>query len=76
MAKGNISKKERMIALLLCAIGFLGIGGLHRFYADKFGTGILWLLTGGLFYIGTIVDMVKIANGNFQDSKGAYLRNN
>ena len=35
---------------------FLGIFGIHRFYMGKWGTGILYLLTGGLFLIGIIYD--------------------
>lgn len=76
MAKERISEKERLVTLLLACIGFIGIGGIHRFYADKYGTGVLWLLTGGLLFIGTIVDVVKIANGNFQDKSGAFIRKN
>ncbi len=37
-------------------LSFLGIFGLHRFYMGKIGTGILYLLTGGLFFIGIIYD--------------------
>ena len=35
---------------------FLGIFGLHRFYQGKILTGILYLLSGGLFFIGVIYD--------------------
>ncbi len=35
---------------------FLGIFGIHRFYMGKIGTGILYLLTIGLFGIGIIYD--------------------
>lgn len=38
--------------------------------SGKIGTGILWLLTGGCFGIGWIVDMVKVCTGKFTDSKG------
>ncbi|WP_228374172.1 TM2 domain-containing protein [Demequina phytophila] len=39
---------------------FLGVFGVHHFYMGKVGRGILWLLTGGLFLIGWIVDLFTI----------------
>lgn len=35
---------------------FLGIFGIHRFYMEKWLTGLLYLVTGGLFLIGIIYD--------------------
>ncbi|MGD9331121.1 MAG: TM2 domain-containing protein [Desulfobacterales bacterium] len=35
---------------------FLGIFGIHRFYMGKWLSGIIYLLTGGLFLIGIIYD--------------------
>jgi TM2 domain-containing membrane protein YozV len=53
-------RREIGTSYLLCAIGFLGVAGLHRFYLGKPVTGILWLLTGGLLGIGTIYDLITL----------------
>lgn len=51
----------------------LGVFGAHRFYVGKFGTGLLYLLTGGLFGIGALVDMIMLYTGNFTDEDGALV---
>ncbi len=44
------------LAYLLWFIGGFGTLGFHRFYLGKFGTGILYFLTGGLAFIGSLYD--------------------
>lgn len=66
------SDKSKTTALLCCIFG--GIFGIHNFYVGKIGKGILYLFTGGLFGIGWIIDIIKIATGSFLDNAGAPLR--
>ena len=44
----------------LWLLGFVCLHGIHRFYAGRWITGIIWLLTGGLCFIGQIVDLFLI----------------
>lgn len=39
---------------------FLGLFGLHRMYLGKWATGLLWLVSGGLFGIGYIYDYLTL----------------
>ncbi len=66
-------RKKKSVALILCIIGFFGLGGLHRMYVGKVGSGFLHLLTYGLCGIGTIIDLISILSGGFRDSYGQPL---
>lgn len=66
--------KSWLVTLLLCL--FLGGLGIHRFYVGKGGTGFLFLITGGIFGIGWLVDLIKILTGKFVDKQGQPLAKN
>ena len=66
-------RKSKMVALILCIIGFFGLGGLHRMYVGKVGSGVLHLFTYGICGIGTIIDLIAIVSGGFRDSYGMPL---
>jgi TM2 domain-containing membrane protein YozV len=52
-------RRDPQIILLTALLGFLGIAGVHRFLIEQVGMGILYVFTGGLCFIGTIVDLVN-----------------
>ncbi|WP_198677449.1 NINE protein [Leucobacter luti] len=53
--------KETGIAIGLTLLGFVLVAGMQHFYMGKIGRGILWFLTGGLFFVGTIVDLFTMS---------------
>ena len=65
------SPKKRLVALLLCF--FLGCLGVHRFYVGKIGTGVLQLVTLGVFGIWAFIDLIMIICGAFKDKEGQPL---
>ncbi len=67
-----ISTKSKGTAAVLCFL--LGALGIHRFYVGKIGTGILWLLTAGLFGLGAVIDFIMILCGSFEDKDGAIIK--
>lgn len=72
MQQEMYSEKSGLVVLLLCI--FTGVLGVHRFYVGKIGTGILWLLSGGCFGIGVLIDLIMIVCGSFTDSNGAKVK--
>ncbi len=65
------SHKHKSVAFLLCLFG--GAFGLHYFYVGRYGRGILYMFTGGLFMVGWFCDIGKILMGRFTDQYGNYL---
>lgn len=68
----DISPKSWITTLLLCF--FLGFYGGHRFYSGHTGLGILYLFTAGLFFIGWIVDLIKIISGSYRDKDNKLIK--
>ncbi len=52
-------RKDPQTILILALLGFVGFAGIHRIIINQIGMGILYLLTAGLCFIGTIVDLVN-----------------
>ena len=52
--------KSKGTAYFLWLISFFGWFGFHRFYLGKIGTGILWIVTGGVFGFGAPLDLFTL----------------
>ncbi len=61
-------------AYALWALTLVGVAGVHRFYAGKPLTGILWLLTWGLLGVGSLFDLLlipgMIERSNYRNAVG------
>lgn len=63
--------KNGLVALLLCLLG--GVLGLHRWYANKYGTAVLYILTLGGFGIWQLYDIYQIVTNSFTTKDGQFL---
>ena len=52
--------KTKGTAYLLWLISIFGWLGVHHFYLGKIVKGIIWILTGGVFGIGSLIDLFTI----------------
>ncbi len=55
----NGKRRKTDQVLLGCVLGFVCVAGIQRFMLGQTGMGLLYLFTGGLCFIGTIVDTVN-----------------
>jgi|SRR5258708_2382510 len=55
----NGKRKKTDQILLGCVLGFVLVAGVQRFMIRQTGMGLLYLFTGGLCLIGTIMDTVN-----------------
>ena len=57
-ARFATGRYDYTVAWILLTV--LGMLGFHRFYMGKFITGLIWLLTGGLFLFGWLYDFCTL----------------
>jgi len=66
-------RKDATTILILTIIGFFGVAGIHRILLGQIGFGILYLLTAGLCFIGTIVDVINYKSLTFDHNREIAL---
>ena len=52
--------KSKGTAYLLWLVSIFGWLGFQHFYLGKIGKGIIWIFTGGVFGIGSLVDLFTL----------------
>lgn len=67
-----VSPKSRLVAAILA--WYLGIFGVHRFYAGRIVSGIFMILTFGGLGLWALVDAIVILCGEFKDSDGLKIK--
>lgn len=63
-------RKDPQTILITCLLGFFLIAGIHRLLLNQIGMGILYILTAGLCFIGTIVDLINYKEMTFDYNRG------
>ena len=53
-------RKDKKDLQLYTVLGFICVAGIQRFVVGDTGMGILYLLTGGLCGIGTLIDLINV----------------
>ena len=62
----NSRRKDPTTIMILTLLGLMGIAGIQRFILNQVGMGILYFLTAGLCFIGTIIDLVNYRKPSFE----------
>ena len=55
----RVRRKDPQLILLTALLGLIVVAGVHRLLLGQIGMGLLYLFTGGLCLVGTIIDLVN-----------------
>jgi hypothetical protein len=66
--------KDKSLAYILCALGFMGVAGIHRMYLGRPISGLLYFFTFGFLGFGTVLDMILIPRMVDQENALTALR--
>ena len=69
----SLPPKDVGTAYLFWLVSFVFVCGLQHFYMGKILRGVIWLLTVGLFGIGTIIDLFTL-RGQVRDVNARRAR--
>ena len=63
--------KSKGFAYLLWLLSIFGWLGFHHFYLGKFIKGFIWIITGGIFGIGSFIDLFTLGGAveNYNNKK-------
>ena len=64
-------RRDTLLAYVLWFGTFFGLCGLHRFYMGRWVSGLIWLCTGGLCFVGQLVDLVMMPRMLEDSNRGA-----
>lgn len=69
----NVSPRSRLVVTLLAL--FVGNLGIHRFYLEKYITGVLMLITLGGLGFWALIDLIVAICGAMKDKDGKPIKN-
>ena len=64
-------RRDVITSYVLLVPSLFGVAGLHRFYLGRWVSGLIWLVTGGICGIGTIIDLVMMPRMVDDHNRGA-----
>lgn len=62
MSNPIVHQRSKATAYALWLFCFFSVFGIHRFYARRYFSGILYLITFGFFGLGQLIDLLLIPN--------------
>ena len=64
-------RRDTTLAYVLWLGPFFGVCGLHRLYMGRWVSGLIWFCTGGLCFVGQLVDLVMMPRMVEDSNRGA-----
>jgi TM2 domain-containing membrane protein YozV len=55
----RLERKDPNLGLVFTLFGFSGFAGIQRFYVNDIAFGVLYLITAGFCFVGTVIDIIN-----------------